>query len=80
MTNVINLSDYRPKPVDPWKHAQPSYHEQGDRFELWSHPFFGVSFLIYANGSPNAPEPPTPTGGTPAAANFGSRFKLALAA
>lgn len=72
MNNVINLADRRPKPVDPWRYNQPTLvSKSGDRDELWSHPFFGVSFLIWATGSHNIPEPPSPTGGTPAAANVG---------
>jgi len=72
MTNVINLSDRRPKQQDPWQHAQPSLTTHGDRDELWSHPYFGVSHLIWATGSNNVPEPPSPSGGTPVA-NRGSR-------
>lgn len=74
MSNVIEV-DFRPKHVDPWAHAQPSYKENGDRFELWSAFYFGISLLIYANGSPSAPEPPHPTGGTPAAANIPVPFQ-----
>lgn len=80
MTNIITLSDHRPKQPDPWQHAQPTYHEQGDRFELWSAPYFGVSQLIYANGSPAAPEPPSPSGGSPVAANLREYTKLRVAA
>ena len=75
MTNVINLNDHRPKPQDPWRHAQPSLTTKGDRDELWSHPYFGISHMIWAIGSNNPPEPPT-TGGTPKAANVGSYAKL----
>ena len=73
--NIIKLSDRRPKPLDPWRHAQPSLATKGDREELWSHPYFGISLLIWATGSNNVPEPPT-TGGTPAAANVGTYQRL----
>jgi hypothetical protein len=76
MDNVIILADRRPKPQDPWRHAQPVLvSKAGDREELWSHPFFGISFLIWATGSNDAPEPPT-TGGTPKAANVQVYQKL----
>ena len=67
-SNIINLADRRPKPPDPWRHNQPSLVDKGDREELWSHPFFGDDFLIWATGSHDVPEPPS-TGGTPRAAN-----------
>ena len=76
---VILLSDRRPKPADPWRHAQPSFRDMGDREELWSHPYFGVSLMIWATGSHDAPEPPT-TGGTPAAANVSRYERLRVAA
>jgi hypothetical protein len=72
VVNVINLSDHHPKPLDPWRHAQPSLVSLGDREELWSHPYFGVSLLIWATGSNDVPEPPSPSGGTPVA-NRGGR-------
>lgn len=83
MSNVINLNDRRPKPPDrdrkvsdPWRHNQPNLvSKSGDRDELWSYPFFGMSFLIWATGSNDVPEPPT-TGGTPAAANVATYRKL----
>lgn len=75
MTNIINLNDRRPKPDDPWRHAQPSLTTKGDRDELWSHPYFGISHMIWATGSNNPPEPPT-TGGTPKAANVGNYTRL----
>ena len=75
MTNVINLNDRRPKPADPWRHAQPSLTTKGDRDEMWSHPYFGISHMIWATGSNNPPEPPT-TGGTPKAANVGGYTRL----
>ena len=65
LNDIINLSDYCPKPLDPWRHAQPSLVSLGDREELCSHPYFGVSMLIWATGSNNVPEPPTPSGGSP---------------
>lgn len=75
MSNIVNLSDYRPKPVDPWRHAQPSLTTrntaEGERDELWSHPYYGISHLIWATGSHTTPEPPTPSGGSPVAANSG---------
>ena len=76
MADLVNLSDRRPKPVDPWRHAQPTLVIKGsDRDELWSHPYFGISLLIWATGSNNVPEPPT-SGGSPAAANVGNYTKL----
>lgn len=75
MTDIINLSDRRPKPLDPWRHAQPTITTKGDRDELWSHPYFGISHMIWATGSNNPPEPPT-TGGTPAAANVATWGRL----
>lgn len=81
MTNIINLSDYRPKPRDPWEHAQPIVVSKGDRDELWSDTYFGVRHLIWATGSHTTPEPPSPpTGGTPAAANLREYTKLKVAA
>lgn len=81
MTNIINLSDRRPKPADQWRHAQPSLTTKGDRDELWSHPYFGISHLIWATGSHDYPEPPMPpSGGTPAAANVGGYTRLRVAA
>jgi hypothetical protein len=74
--DIINLKDRRPKPVDPWRYNQPTLIEKpGNRDELWSHPYFGISLLIWATGSHNFPEPPT-TGGTPAAANVATYRKL----
>lgn len=67
MGNVIKFPDRSAKHIDPWRHAQPSLRSLGDREELWSHPYFGMSHLIWATGSNSTPEPPTPTGGTPAA-------------
>lgn len=68
---MSNILEFKPKPkpahVDPWRHAQPSLRDFGDREELWSHPYFGLSLMIWATGSNSTPEPPTPTGGTPAA-------------
>jgi hypothetical protein len=76
VTNVINLSDRRPKPVDPWRHNQPTLvSKAGDREELWSYPFFGMSFLIWATGSHDFPQPPTP-GGSPAVANVATYRRL----
>lgn len=76
MSNIIYLKDRRPKPVDPWRHNQPVLIDKpGNREELWSHPFFGMSFLIWATGSNNVPEPPT-TGGTPRAANVATYQQL----
>jgi len=77
--NVVRLSDHRPKPPDPWRHAQPTVTSKGDRDELWAHPYFGVSHMIWATGSNNPPEPPT-TGGTPAAANVRGYTRLGVAA
>jgi hypothetical protein len=74
-TNIINLNDRRPKPPDPWRLAQPFLVDKGDRDELWSHPYFGISLLIWATGSNDVPEPPT-TGGTPKAANVATYRKL----
>lgn len=83
MTNVITFPQ-KPPPPDPWEHAQPSlktrHTPDGEREELWSHPYFGISHLIWATGSHNAPEPPSPTGGTPAAANAGIYTRLRVAA
>jgi len=76
--NVINLNDRRPKPQDPWRHAQPSLTSIGDREELWAHPYFGISHMIWATGSNSPPEPPT-TGGTPKAANVQGYTKLRVA-
>lgn len=73
--NVVRLSDRRPTPTDPWRHAQPTLNTKGDREELWAHPYFGISHMIWATGSTDAPEPPT-TGGTPAAANVGTYTRL----
>ena len=75
MSEVINLSDRRPKPLDPWRHAQPTLDSKGDRDELWSHPYFGISHMIWATGSNNVPEPPT-NGGSPVAANVGRYERL----
>ena len=76
MADLVNLSDHRPKPVDPWRHAQPTLViKSSDRDELWSQPYFGLSLLIWATGSNNIPEPPT-SGGSPAAANVGNYTKL----
>lgn len=80
MTNIINLSDHRPKPADPWQHAQPSLHTLGDREELWGHPYFGVSHLIWATGSNHTPEPPSPSGGSPVANTAGGYTRLRVAA
>lgn len=80
MTNIINLSDHRPKPQDPWRHAQPSLVSRGDREELWSHPYFGVSMLILATGSNSTPEPPTPSGGSPVANQAAVYTRLRVAA
>ncbi len=80
MTNVINLSDRRHKPADPWRHAQPTLATHGDREELWSHPYFGVSQLIWATGINNVPDPPSPTGGTPAANRVAEWGQLRVAA
>ena len=76
MDDIINLSDRRPKPPDPWAKAQPTLTTKGDREELWSHPYFGISHMIWATGSNNTPEPPT-NGGTPVAANVGGRVRMA---
>ena len=73
--NVISLDSRRPAPPDPWAKAQPTLATKGDREELWSHPYFGVSHMIWATGSNDVPEPPT-TGGTPAAANVGRYERL----
>ena len=70
----------KPAPPDPWRHAQASLTTQGDRDELWSHPYFGISQLIWATGSNSAPEPPTPTGGTPAANRAGEYTRMRLVA
>jgi len=78
MDNIINLSDRRPKPPlppDPWRHAQPTLVDKGPREELWSHPYFGISLMIWATGSNDIPEPPT-TGGSPAAANVATYQRL----
>lgn len=75
MTDIINLSDRRPVPPDPWRHANPSLRSLGPREELWAHPYFGISHMIWATGSNNPPEPPT-TGGTPAAANVATWGRL----
>lgn len=85
MTNIVNLSDYRPKPVDPWQHNQPSlkttFTPSGEeREELWSHPYYGVSQLIWATGSYDYPEPPTPSGGSPVANAGGGYTRLKVAA
>ena len=80
MADVIRLSDRRPKPQDPWRHAQPSLRSIGDREELWSHPYFGVSQLIWATGSNNPPEPPSPSGGTPVANTVAGYTRLKVAA
>lgn len=83
MSNIIH-HDFTPP--DPWRHAQPSLRTTIDqdgeeREELWSHPYFGISFLIWATGSYDAPDPPTPpTGGTPSAANQGNYTRLRVAA
>ena len=79
--NVVQLSDRRPKPQDPWRHAQPTLDTKGVRDELWSHPYFGVSQLIWATGSHTTPDPPMPpSGGTPAAANLREYTRLRVAA
>ena len=76
MADIVDLQDRRPKHADPWQHAQPTIVvKSGDRDELWSHPYFGISFMIWATGSNNIPEPPT-SGGSPAAANVGNYTKL----
>jgi hypothetical protein len=76
MGDIISLSDRRPKPLDPWRHAQPTLViKGGDRDELWSHPYFGISLMIWATGSHNIPEPPT-NGGSPAAANVATYQRL----
>ena len=80
MNNIIKLSDRRPKPQDPWRHAQPTLTTQGDREELWSHPYFGISQLIWATGSNNVPDPPSPSGGTPVANRAGESTRLQVAA
>lgn len=82
MTNIINLADCRPKPLDPWRHAQPVLVTRiEDREELWSDWYFGVSMLIWATGSHTTPEPPMPpSGGTPAAANVSRYERLRVAA
>ena len=80
MTDVIDLASRRPMPPDPWRHAQPSLTTHGDREELWSHPYFGISWLIWATGSPNVPDPPHPTGGTPAANRATGYTRLKVAA
>lgn len=81
MTNIIHHDFTPPTPPDPWRNAQPSLRDMGDREELWSHPYFGVSHLIWATGSNTTPEPPSPpTGGTPAAANVGRYERLKVAA
>jgi hypothetical protein len=76
MDNIVDLNSRRPKPVDPWRHNQPVLIDKpGNREELWSHPYFGISLLIWAAGSNNVPEPPT-TGGTPKVANVATYRKL----
>lgn len=80
VNNVINLSDRRPKPADPWQHAQPTVRSIGDREELWSHPYFGISQLIWATGSNDIPEPPGPSGGTPVANGAAGYTRLRVAA
>lgn len=84
MTNIIQSPTKPPQP-DPWRHAQPSlttrHTPEGEREELWSHPYFGISHLIWATGSRNVPDPPSPpTGGTPAAANQANYTRLRVAA
>lgn len=83
MTNIIQFPIKPPTP-DPWRHAQPSlttrHTPKGEREELWSHPYYGVRFLIWATGSNNVPDPPSPTGGTPAAANQANYTRLRVAA
>lgn len=83
MTNVIQFPS-QPAPPDPWEHAQPSlttrHTPNGEREELWSHPYFGISHLIWATGSHDAPEPPHPTGGTPAANRQAVYTRLRVAA
>lgn len=67
MTGNVIQFPAKTRGQDPWSKAQPTLRDMGDREELWSHPYFGVSQLIWATGSNNVPEPPSPTGGTPAA-------------
>ena len=78
-SNVIPLPA-KPTPHDPWRHAQPSLRSMGDREELWSHPYFGISHLIWASGSNNVPDPPSPSGGTPVANRAGESTRLQVAA
>ena len=80
MTNVIHHDFTPPPPPDLWEHAQPSLRSMGDREELWSHPYFGISQLIWATGSNNVPDPPRPSGGTPVANTAGRYEKLRVAA
>lgn len=80
MDNVIYHNFTQPPPPDPWLHAQPSMVDKGDREELWSHTYFGISHMIWATGSNHVPDPPTPTGGTPAANTAGSYQRLKVAA
>ena len=69
----------RKPPPDPWRHAQPTLRDLGPREELWSHPYFGISHMIWATGSLTPPEPPKPTGGTPAA-NRAVQWDMEMAA
>lgn len=77
--NIIHFPT-KPAPPDPWEKAQPSLTTRhtpvGEREELWSHPYFGISQLIWATGSHTTPEPPTPSGGAPVAANAGEYQRL----
>ena len=80
MTSDVITFPAQPTPPDPWCHAQPSLRSMGDREELWSHPCFGVSHLIWATGSNNVPDPPSPSGGTPVANRAGESTRLQVAA
>ena len=78
-SNVIPLPT-KPTPHDPWRHAQPSLRSMGDREELRSHPYSGISHLIWATGSNNVPDTPSPSGGTPVANRAGESTRLQVAA
>ena len=79
MTDIITFPA-KPTPPDPWAKSQPSLRSMGEREELWSYPYFGVSHLIWATGSNNVPDPPSPSGGTPVANRAGESTRLQVAA